>query len=79
MRKTVLFLVTLLLALSAFLPTGAVYAKGYSQGEVVVANRGSGSISVIDAQTDELIDTIPLPAGDNPPEPMYFQDLRKTE
>ena len=70
MRKTVLFLVVLLLALSAFLPTGAVHAKGYSQGEVVVANRASGTISVIDVRT-EHVTTVNLPAGDNPPEPMY--------
>ena len=70
MRKTVLFLVTLLLALSTFLPTGAVYAKGYSQGEVVVANRASGTISVIDVRT-EHVTNYDLPEGDNPPEPMY--------
>lgn len=77
MRKTVLFLAALLLGLSTFLPVGTVYADGGHKGEVVVANRGSGSISIIDAQTDELIDTIPLPAGDNPPEPMYVVFSKK--
>jgi YVTN family beta-propeller protein len=42
-----------------------------ARGRIVVANRGSGSISVIDATTDQLIETYDLPAGDNPPEPMY--------
>jgi YVTN family beta-propeller protein len=77
MRKTVLFLAALLLGLSAFLPVGTVYADGGPQGEVVVANRGSGSISVIDAKTDQLIDTIPLPSGDNSPEPMYVVFSKK--
>ncbi|MCB9513919.1 MAG: YncE family protein [Candidatus Latescibacteria bacterium] len=39
-------------------------------GEAVVANRGSGTISVIDARTLD-VETYDLPAGDNPPEPMY--------
>jgi len=77
MRKTVLFLVALMLGLTAFLTVGTVYADGDQKGEVVVANRGSGSISVIDTQTDELIDTIPLLAGDNPPEPMYVVFSKK--
>lgn len=77
MRKTVLFLVVLLLALTAFLPVGTVYADDDQKGEVVVANRGSGSISVIDTQTDQLVDTIPLPDGDNPPEPMYVVFSKK--
>lgn len=38
-------------------------------GQVVVANRGSGSISVIDTATDEVM-TYGLP-GPNPAEPMY--------
>jgi YVTN family beta-propeller protein len=42
-------------------------------GQVVVANRGSGTISVIDARTAELLDTVALPVddGDATPEPMY--------
>jgi DNA-binding beta-propeller fold protein YncE len=43
------------------------------RGKIVVANRGSGTISVIDAHADRLIGNVALPqgAGDNPPEPMY--------
>jgi DNA-binding beta-propeller fold protein YncE len=43
-----------------------------SKGGVVVANRGSGSISVVDVLTS-AVNHVPLPmaAGDNPPEPMY--------
>jgi YVTN family beta-propeller protein len=72
MRKIVLLLVTLLLGLTAFLPTGAVYADGGRRGagEIVVANRVSGSISVIDVRTNQLVTTVDLPEGDNVPEPM---------
>lgn len=47
------------------------FAKGGSFGHIVVANRGSGSISIINARTDTVEKTINLPAGTNPPEPMY--------
>jgi YVTN family beta-propeller protein len=39
-------------------------------GDIVVANRNSGSISVIDTKTDEVSGTYQLP-GANTPEPMY--------
>jgi DNA-binding beta-propeller fold protein YncE len=41
------------------------------EGNIVVANRASGSISVINTATDELTGTYQLPANPNPPEPMY--------
>jgi len=56
-------------ALLAAIPAAAS-ASG-SAGEVVVANRASGTISVIDAATDRLIGTFGLPEGENTPEPMY--------
>jgi DNA-binding beta-propeller fold protein YncE len=40
-------------------------------GKIVVADRNSGTISVIGVKHDELLATIELPAGDAPPEPMY--------
>ena len=46
-------------------------AGGQRGGKIVVANRGSGTISVISARTNEVIGTYALPAGENPPEPMY--------
>jgi DNA-binding beta-propeller fold protein YncE len=42
-----------------------------SRARFVVANRGSGSISVLDSQSGALINTIMLPTGDAQPEPMY--------
>ena len=52
-----------------------VDAKG---GKMVVANRGPGSISVIDVRNDS-VDTIPLPmlSGDATPEPMYVVNTPK--
>ncbi len=71
-----LVLALLILALIAVpFAAGPAYAAGErpSNGKIVVANRNSGSISVIDARAGELIDTFPLPQGldDNFPEPMY--------
>ncbi len=71
-----LLLAVLILALIAVpFAAGPAYAAGErpSNGKIVVANRNSGSISVIDARAGELIDTFPLPQGpdDNFPEPMY--------
>lgn len=44
-----------------------------NRGSIVVANRGSGTISVIDSHTATLTSTVDLPQseGDNFPEPMY--------
>jgi DNA-binding beta-propeller fold protein YncE len=39
--------------------------------QMVVANRGAASISVIDVSSNDVV-TIPMPAGANTPEPMYF-------
>ena len=36
-----------------------------------MSNRGSGTISVIDVRRDRVVGTYALPAGPNPPEPMY--------
>ena len=40
-------------------------------GSIVVANRGGGTISVIDAAGDDVVRTAPLPHGRAPAEPMY--------
>lgn len=40
-------------------------------GKIVIANRAAGTLSVIDAATDQVIDTVDLPAGNKTPEPMY--------
>jgi YVTN family beta-propeller protein len=51
--------------------TAQANASGHAGGTIVVANRGSGTISVIGVHSDEVIATVDLPAGDAPPEPMY--------
>lgn len=76
-RKFSLLAVLLLLVMAGI----GLYSFGEAQahgggGKIVVANRGSGSISVIDANTDSLVGTFDLPAGDNQPEPMYVVDGR---
>jgi len=52
------------------------YPPGNS-GNIVIANRGSGTISVINTNTDEVSGTYALPAGSNPPEPMYVVFVRQ--
>ncbi len=58
------------------LAVSGVAARADGQ-RMVVADRGSGTITVIDTDTDEAIDTIALPAGDNAPEPMYVTYSKK--
>jgi YVTN family beta-propeller protein len=48
-----------------------------NSGNIVVANRSSGSISVIDTKTDEVTGTYQLPAGPNNPEPMYVVFVKR--
>jgi YVTN family beta-propeller protein len=40
-------------------------------GKIVVADRASGTLSVISVKTDEVIATVEMPPGDGTPEPMY--------
>jgi len=63
----VLLLAFLLLAITPAFAAG----KNPGGGLVVVANRGSGSVAIIDAHSGTLADTVMLPAGPNTPEPMY--------
>ena len=68
-------LVVLLLLAFSLLTASLAAAQGQEasreRGKVVVANRASGSISVISARSDALLGTVPLPEGEKPPEPMY--------
>jgi DNA-binding beta-propeller fold protein YncE len=45
---------------------------------MVVANRGSGTISVLDAASGTPAGTFALPSGPNPPEPMYVVYVKRT-
>jgi DNA-binding beta-propeller fold protein YncE len=40
-------------------------------GKIVVADRNSGTLTVISTRSDEVVDTLELPAAANPAEPMY--------
>ena len=42
-----------------------------ARGRIVVANRASGTISVIDTHTDEVVDTVPMPDGGEPMSVVY--------
>lgn len=70
MKRVLLGLFLAVLALSA---AGDAAARGIgndTDGKIVVANRASGSISVIDTTTDAVVGTYTFP-GENPAEPMY--------
>lgn len=76
MKRTVSAVVLSLLVLTfavASFPAATALADTQSthRGKIVVANRGSGSISVISAHTGEVVGTYDLPAADSTPEPMY--------
>lgn len=47
-------------------------------GTMVIANRGSGTISVLDAASGAVKGHFDLPAGPNPPEPMYAVYVKRT-
>jgi YVTN family beta-propeller protein len=80
MKRVTLSFVFVLLAVVAVAglhSSDVAYAEQGQQparGKIVVANRASASISVIDTKSDELVGTFDLPAGDNTPEPMYVVD-----
>jgi DNA-binding beta-propeller fold protein YncE len=80
MKRIFYFLTICLFIATITNPTiemSAVSASPAARAKVVVANRASGTISVIDVQTDEVIGTYALPAAANPPEPMYVVAVRK--
>lgn len=65
-----------LLLIIAFICFNLGITKNYAsdkkdQGHIVVANRASGSLSIIDVRTNTITATIKLPAAANPPQPMY--------
>ena len=74
MKKSRWLLMMSLFMLFTLLSSGSVFASGGNypaRGKIVVANRADGTISIIAAKTNEIIDTVALPDGENPPEPMY--------
>ncbi|WP_420627838.1 YncE family protein [Candidatus Leptofilum sp.] len=70
-KRLVVLLLLLLSLLAASLAAAENQANNQNRGKIVVANRASGTISVISTETDELLGTYALPAGENSPEPMY--------
>lgn len=70
-RMSTLIFLGLLVASSLVGIGPAVASENHHTGKIVVANRGSGTLSIIAASTDQVLDTVDLPACGNPPEPMY--------
>lgn len=55
------------------------YNRHKGQGKIVVANRASASLSVIDVRTDSISNTIDLPSANNPSQPMYVVHSAKAD
>lgn len=74
-RSFVVFALIFAVLVFGFVTPGDAAAKGNGHhkhgGKIVVADRASGTISVIDTKTDQVTGTYNLPAGANTPEPMY--------
>ena len=68
-KWSIMLLAGLALVTSALTPLSL---QADHAGKIVVANRGSGTISVLSDQSGAVVATIPLPAGDAAPEPMYI-------
>jgi DNA-binding beta-propeller fold protein YncE len=68
-NRRFLFLAVLALVLPA---DGRLSAQeqGFDEGKIVVANRASGDLSIIDVATDQ-VQKVGLPANGTQPEPMY--------
>jgi DNA-binding beta-propeller fold protein YncE len=82
MKRRFFFITICLLIATMNMTMEMTSAKGTSaeptaRGKIVVANRASGTISVIDVHSDEVIGTFALPAAANAPEPMYVVQVRK--
>lgn len=76
--RTILTLITGLLLMTTAQADEDRYAEhDRGKGKIVVANRASGTLSVIDVRTDTVFATIELPGGDQPPQPMYVVHAAK--
>lgn len=81
LRALAIWAGTAALLLAATLPATAqqlapdselLFPGGHHGGKVVVADRGSETVTVISTRTDTVIDTLDLPPADNAAEPMYI-------
>lgn len=48
-------------------------------GKIVIANRASGTLSIISARSDVVVATVNMPAGVNTPQPMYVVHAAKSD
>jgi YVTN family beta-propeller protein len=70
-RRTLFICLGFLAASNLAASSRALASDDHLAGKILIANRGSGTLSIIAASTDQVIDTVELPACGNPPEPMY--------
>ncbi len=71
MNMKLKFLLLSVMLGSGYIGTANASYTEVDQGTVAVANRASGSVSIIDVQTDNVVNTLILPAAAQIPEPMY--------
>jgi len=76
---TALWVTTAGLLLNSALIADEDRYKHKAKGNIVVANRASSSLSVIDVRTDSITATINLPAGSHPAQPMYVVHSPKAD
>ncbi|MEQ9095921.1 MAG: hypothetical protein RIE32_06620 [Phycisphaerales bacterium] len=72
-----MFVSSLTIALTTMLSAGPDLDKS-PQGTVWIANRVSGTVSVIDVRRDEVVQTLELPGAERP-EPMYVFYSQRTD
>ncbi len=74
LRKLLLTILTLslgILLIQTSNASGEGYHRAKDRGSIVIANRASGTISIIDVNSDIVRQTIALPDAANPSQPMY--------
>ena len=70
-KAFILFLFTVVIVNPSLADDRNQLTNKKDHGHMVIANRASGTISVIDIRTDLVSATVALPAASNPAEPMY--------
>lgn len=70
-RRAFAFLTGTLSLFALFTPSVSAQLP---QANIVVANRGDGTLSIIDTTIDEVVRTVQIPTANNEAEPMYVVD-----
>ncbi len=73
-NKLFFICIAFVLSTTSLISKSALARSGFhatSSGHIAVANRASGTVSIIDTQTDLITHSIDLPQAESPAEPMY--------